>query len=94
MTEIISKYGAFAVREDVPASVYGEYLAHYAILTHLYNENRTEPYEPSKHKIGYYPRELNKEVERGYRDVLKDVKPYLDASSATLADLAVKRKTD
>ena len=65
----------------------GKYLAHFAILKRIYEDQRTEPYPPGKHKIGYYPRELNDLVETEYRLLLKDLKPYFETSAAVLADL-------
>jgi hypothetical protein len=92
VTGLIQKYGAFSADKGADISVYGEYLAHYAILRTIYNDPRTEPYPPGKHKIGYYPRTLNTVVEERYQELVEDLKPYFQASAAVLAEL--KQKAD
>lgn len=53
-------------------------MAHYAILSAIRKEERTEPYPPGSHELGYYPRELDAAIEAGYRQVSKSVE---DAAS-------------
>jgi hypothetical protein len=47
----------------------GQYMSHYAILSAIRNEHRTEPYPPGFHEMGYYPRELDDQIAAGYREV-------------------------
>lgn len=93
MTDLIQKYGAFSVDESGVTAVYGRYLAHYAILRSIYNDPRVEPYPPEQHEVGYYPRELNGIVETRYKRLLQELQPYLQASSAVLAELRQKADT-
>jgi hypothetical protein len=87
MTRIISKYGAFAASEELPSDIYGKYLAHFAIITSVYNDPREEPYRPGEQAYGYYPRELNGVVKAGYESALTSLKQYLEASNVLLNDL-------
>lgn len=87
MTTLIQQHGAFAVDAQGVSDVFGEYLAHYAILLSIHRDPRTEPFEPGQHKIGYYPRRLNGIVEARYQALLQELQPYIAASSAVLAEL-------
>lgn len=87
MTRIISKYGAFAASEELPSDIYGQYLAHFAIITSVHNDPREEPYKPGEQEYGYYPRELNSVVKAGYESTLAALKPYLEATNVLLDDL-------
>ena len=88
MTALIAKYGAFSLGETSVSEVYGEYLAHFAILQSIYNdETRTEPYPPGQHKIGYYPRRLNGIVKTRYFELRQELQPYLDATNTLLEEL-------
>jgi hypothetical protein len=87
MTALIAKYGAFSLDESGVSNVYGEYLAHFAILQSIYNDPRTEPYPPGHHKIGYYPRQLNRIVEARYLKLQQELQPYLDASNTLLEEM-------
>lgn len=87
MTTLIQKHGAFAVDEKGVSDVFGEYLAHYAILLSVHRDGRAEAYVPGQHKIGYYPRRLNGIVEARYKALLQDLQPYISASNAVLAQL-------
>lgn len=67
MTKIISEHAGLAAQEL--AYTLGEYLAHYAILSTIYESDETDPYEPGWHKMGYYPRELNDRIKAGYQEL-------------------------
>lgn len=87
MASLIAKYGGFSVDEEGASDVYGEYLAHYAILQSIHRDERTQAYPPGQHKMGYYPRRLNGIVETRYNKLRQELQPYLKASSAVLAEL-------
>jgi hypothetical protein len=85
MTGIISTRAGLASEDLV--GLLGQYMAHYAILSTIYMSGETEPYEPGWHKMGYYPRELNGQIEKGYRVLSKFLDEYVDASNRMLAAL-------
>lgn len=87
MTALIAKYGAFSLDESGVSDVYGEYLAHFAILRSIHKDPRTEPYPPGQHKIGYYPRRLNDIVKTRYLKLQQELQPYLEATNALLEEL-------
>jgi hypothetical protein len=87
MTALIAKYGAFSLDESGVSDVYGEYLAHFAILRSIYKDPRTEPYPPGQHKIGYYPLRLNGIVAARYLKLQHELQPYLEATSTLLEEL-------
>lgn len=87
MTALIAKYSAFSLDESGVSDVYGEYLAHFAILRTIYKDPRTEPYPPGQHKIGYYPRRLNGIVATRYLKLQHELQPYLEATNTLLEEL-------
>lgn len=89
-----SRNDAAAVTEspsNLPDTL-GKYLAHFAILQRINADKGTTPYDPGTHEIGYYPRELNNLVEKEYRQLLGDLRPYFETSAAVLAEL--KRRAE
>ena len=87
MTKIIAEHGAYAASENIPSEVFGRYLAHFAILKSIYEDPRTDAFRPGEHAYGYYPRELNNEVKKGYEAALERLKKYEQASDAVLAEV-------
>ncbi len=87
MTALIAKYSAFSLDESGVSDVYGEYLAHFAILRSIHKDPRTEPYPPGQHKIGYYPRRLNDIVKTRYLKLQQELQPYLEATNTLLEEL-------
>ena len=85
ITGIITKHAGLA-SEDL-LDVLGKYLAHYAILSAVRQDDRTEPYPPGSHEIGYYPRELNLKIEAGYREVATFIADYTRESRRLLEHL-------
>jgi len=85
MTGIISKHAGLASKDLI--GLLGQYMAHYAILSTIYKSGETEPYEPGWHKMGYYPRELNKEIEEGYRELSGFIDEYVKAGNRMLEGL-------
>jgi hypothetical protein len=83
MTKIISEHAGLASEGLI--ALLGQYLAHYAILSTIYKQGETEPYEPGWHKMGYYPRELDAKIEEGYREVSRFIDQYAQASKQMLA---------
>jgi hypothetical protein len=71
-TVIIQKYSGLAAADQNPSPVFGEYLAHYAVLKSIYDSPPAEPYAPGS-QVGYYPRGLDQEVENGYDQARKAV---------------------
>src|SRR5438094_2433469 len=67
MTKIISGHAGLASKDLI--DLLGEYLAHYAVLSTIYKLGETAPYEPGWHQMLYYPRQLNKKIEEGYREL-------------------------
>lgn len=47
----------------------GQYWALYAILSAIREDDRTEPYPPGSHEMGYYLRELDTRIAAGYREI-------------------------
>ncbi len=87
MTVLIAKYSAFSLDDSAVSDVYGEYLAHFAVLQSIYKNPRTEPFAPGQHKIGYYPRRLNGIVKARYLKLQQELQPYLEASNTILEEL-------
>jgi hypothetical protein len=89
MTEIISEHAGLASQEL--AYTLGEYLAHYAILSTVYNSGEIEPYEPGWHKLGYYPRELNDRIRAGYQELGQFIDEYSKQSKRVLEVLPASK---
>ncbi|MEX0806824.1 MAG: hypothetical protein WD688_26410 [Candidatus Binatia bacterium] len=87
MTALIAKYSAFSLDESGVSDVYGEYLAHFAILRSIHKDPRTEAYPPGQHRIGYYPRRLNDIVKKRYLKLQQELQPYLEATNTLLEEL-------
>lgn len=85
MTKIISDHAGLASKELI--DLLGEYLAHYAILSTIHKGGETVPYEPGWHKMGYYPRRLNRMIEDGYRELSDFLDGYAKASKRMLEAL-------
>jgi hypothetical protein len=85
MTAIISTRAGLASEDLI--GLLGRYMAHYAILSTIYKNGETEPYEPGWHKMGYFPRELDGEIEKGYRELSGFVDEYVKASNRMLEAL-------
>lgn len=77
MTAIISTHAGLASGELL--DVLGDYTAHYAVLSAIRKESRTEPYPPGSHVTGYYPRELNPKLIAGYREIAQFIDEYSQA---------------
>ncbi len=86
MTEIISKNAGLASVDLLP--ILGQYMAHYAILLTMHRRGETEPYPAGWHTMGYYPRELNAQVEKGYRELNEFLDSFVEASKRVVAELA------
>ena len=82
MTGIISEHAGLASENLI--DLLGQYMAHYATLRTIYKRGETEPYEPGWHQVRYYPRELNAQVESGYRELSGFIDEYVDASKKML----------
>lgn len=82
LTQIISEHAGLASADLV--DLLGEYMAHYAIISSVYEREHTKPYTPGWHKMGYYPEELNERIAKGYRDVSRFIDSYAEASKNVL----------
>jgi hypothetical protein len=67
MTKIISQNAGLASGDLI--DLLGQYMAHYAILSAIREEERDEPYPPGSHEMGYYPRELDTRIAAEYRKI-------------------------
>lgn len=73
LTGIISQNAGLA-SEDL-LGLLGQYMSHYTILSAIrHEENRTVAYPPRSHEMGYYPRELDDRIKRGYREVAEAIR--------------------
>jgi hypothetical protein len=86
MTEIISKNAGLASVDLLP--LLGQYMAHYAILSTMYQKEETEPYPAGWHTMGYYPHELNEKVAQGYCDLSEFLNSFVEASKRVMKELA------
>ena len=85
MTEIISEHAGLAAQDLVP--LLSEYEAHYVILSTIRGDDEAQASPPpgTKEKGYYpYPRDLNKKVDSGYRDLNRFLDRYSDASEKML----------
>ncbi|MGE0683197.1 MAG: hypothetical protein AB7P69_20145 [Candidatus Binatia bacterium] len=90
ITKIISDRAGLASNDLI--DLLGEYLAHHAVLSAVHKLRDTAPAKPGGHKILYYPRELNKKIEEGYRELNQFIGEYATASRNMLKALPnVKR---
>jgi hypothetical protein len=87
-TEIIRRYSGLAAAGQPPSPVFGEYLAHFAVLQTTYDAPPQQPYPPESQKIGYYPRGLDAEVEKGYTDACAAVAPFESLTTRVLEMIA------
>jgi hypothetical protein len=87
MTTIISEHAGLASESLI--DLLGQYMAHYATLHTIYKRGETEAYEPGWHKVRYYPRELNAQVESGYRELSAFIDEYVEASKKMLKAMPV-----
>jgi hypothetical protein len=78
LTGIITQHAGLASGDLL--DLLGQYMSHYAILSAIRNEPRTEPYPPGFHEIGYYPRELDDRIADGYREVAKLINQSVSGS--------------
>jgi hypothetical protein len=85
ITHTISRHAGLA-SEDL-LDVLGKYMAHYAILSAIRQDDRSEPYPAGSHKIGYYPRELDAKIAVGYREVAQLIANYAKASKRLVEGL-------
>jgi hypothetical protein len=92
MTKIISTNAGLASEKLI--GMLGQYMAHYAILATVDKLGETEPYEPGWHQMGYFPRELDTEVEAGYRELSGSIDEYAREGKRTLASLASDNKSE
>gem|GEM_PF-2182331 len=82
MKEIIYNNAGYASSESIP--LLGEYLAHFAILSTIYNDKSESAYEAGWHVIGYYPRSLNERIENDYRALSAELDLYAKAGKQLL----------
>jgi hypothetical protein len=85
MTRIIAKHAGLASEDLI--DLLGRYMAHYAIISTIHKLAETEPYEPGWHKTGYFPRELDEKVAKGYRELSQFLTEYSNASKRLLEAL-------
>jgi len=76
MTGVIKTHGGLAAAGQNPPPIFGQYLAHFAILEQLFKNPPKEPFEPGSQKVGYYPMEFDEIVEKGYDQARTDVAEY------------------
>jgi hypothetical protein len=79
ITHTITQHAGLASEAEDLLELLGMYLAHYAILSAVRQDDRTEPYPPGSHEIGYYPRELNPKIEAGYREIAHLIAQYAES---------------
>jgi hypothetical protein len=91
-TEIIRKYSGLAAAGQPPSAVFGEYLAHFAVLQTTYEAPPPDPYSPESQKVGYYPRDLDAEVEKGYKSACDAVVPF-ESLASSIVRLVTKTST-
>jgi hypothetical protein len=91
ITHTITQHAGLA-SEDL-LDLLGRYLAHYAILSAVRQDERTEPYPPGSHEIGYYPHELNAKIAAGYREVAHLIAEYAKASKQLLGEVSTPERS-
>jgi hypothetical protein len=84
-TKIISEHAGLASSELI--GLLGEYLAHYALLSTLYQSAETEPGEPLEQKTGYFSHKLSEKIEHEYHELSKFLDEFEAASRKMLADI-------
>ena len=90
ITHTITQHAGLA-SEDL-LDLLGRYLAHYAILSAVRQDDRVEPYPAGSHEMGYYPRELDAKIEGGYREVAHLIAEYGKASKQLLGDVSTSER--
>jgi hypothetical protein len=84
--KIISSRAGYA--SEALVDMLGQYMAHYAILSTIRQDSRTEAFEPGWHKVGYYPFGLDTQIAQEYHEISKSIDEYRKASTRTLESLA------
>jgi hypothetical protein len=92
MTKIISSNAGLASEKLI--GMLGQYMAHYAILATVDKLGEIEPYEPGWHQMGYFPRELDKEVEAGYRELSGFIDEHAREGKRILASLEPDKRSE
>jgi hypothetical protein len=83
---IISSRAGYA--SEALVDMLGQYMAHYAILSTMRKDPRTEAFEPGWHKVGYFPFGLDAKVADEYHQISKSIDEYRKASTRLLESLA------
>jgi hypothetical protein len=88
MCEIITTRAGYAAENSV--ELLGLYMAHHAILTAIRNGPETEAFQPGRHKVGAYPRDLDKVIGDKYHELSSAIDQYGQAYDRALQLLAEK----
>lgn len=73
---VISKHGGLAATGQEHSPLYGEYMAHFAVLDDMYKNCPSEPYEPESQQVGYFPIGFDRIIEADYKKARTDVAQY------------------
>lgn len=71
--ELIHAYGGLAAGGDEPSPLFGDYLAHFAILQATYDQPPDRPHDPESQDSGYFPAGLDLEIKRGYERAMERI---------------------
>lgn len=76
IVDTIRKNAGLALPEQEELSkTFSEYLAHYAVMKELY-ESAKQGRPTQEYTVGYYPRQMNKLVDKGFEIVIHDISKW------------------
>jgi SAM-dependent methyltransferase len=89
LTSLISEHSGLV--EGGITKTLSEYQAHFEILNAASEQELTELQKEGWHKLGYYPRILNREILEGYKVVLEHLVNYEEAGDRLILELLGKK---
>ena len=92
MTNLIAEKGGLI--EGGITKVYLLYQGHYKILKRVIYDNEPEYHGPGSEKYLYYPRLLNREVNEGYKAVLRRLNDYIVAGDENIYKILGKESPE
>ncbi len=84
MVKIIREHNGLAAVETTISPCYGEFLAHYAIISLERKGPAAAAHAPGSHEIGYYPRDLDALILKEYDATRCAVREYQEMSNTAL----------
>jgi SAM-dependent methyltransferase len=85
LTKLISEKAGLIEGGITPT--FAEYQAHFEILNAAGEQELSKEQKEGWHKLGYYPRLLNREVREGYNVVLAHLEKYSEAGDRIISEL-------